>query len=299
MIDATDLTKRFDTFTALDHINLQIETGSIFGLVGSNGSGKSTLLRLLSGVYLADGGQLTVDRSPVGDHPALKAKIFYLSDTPWFIHQSNLLEMAKFYAMMYTTFCWETYEKMLQVFPISPLGKISTMSKGMQRQAALILALACQPSYLLLDEAFDGLDPVMRAALKQVLINGISQWNMTVIIASHNLRELEDLCDHVGLLHNGKVIFNSELDQLKETLQKVQVVFPQPVEAQVFDNLKVLKATQSGSMWQLVIRGEQQEILNTLSALQPVYLEAISPTLEEIFVYELEAIGYDVHNILG
>ena len=211
MIEAVNLTKNFLTKTALDAVNFTIKDGSIYGLVGSNGSGKSTLLRLISGVYTPDGGDIIVDGMRVFDNAELKSKICYLPDNPFFIHQANINDMVKYYKMLYPTFDTERFEYLSGVFPLDPKARIATMSKGMQRQAALMLALSVNPKYLLLDEAFDGLDPVMRKVLKSLLAEGVSD-GMTAIIASHNLRDLDELCDTVGLLHNGKILFNDEID---------------------------------------------------------------------------------------
>lgn len=299
MITIKKLVKTFGDFTALDQVDITIERGQVFGLVGSNGSGKSTLLRLISGVYDCDGGELLIENQPVRDNVGLKSRIFFLSDTPYFIHQSNLVEMADFYKTIYPCFSYERFNYLTTVFPIIPTAKISSMSKGMQRQAALILALASNPDYLLLDEAFDGLDPVIRSVLKKLLITGITDRNMTVIITSHNLRVLEDLCDHVGLLHKGKIIFNDDLDSLKNRLHKVQVVFSEPPTATAFDGMDVVKMEMQGSLYNLIIRGDKEEIMGKLSSMNPVFLEALSPTLEELFIFEMEVAGYDVQNIIG
>ena len=298
MINAKGLTKVFGTLKALDEVDIEIKDGIVFGLVGSNGSGKSTLLRLISGVYTPDGGELLVDNEQVLDNIPLKNKVFFLSDNPYFIHQSNLNEMAAFYNKVYDNFDIGKFSYLLTIFPINPSMKIQLMSKGMQRQAALILALSASPQYLLLDEAFDGLDPVIRGALKKILADGIAQRGMTVIISSHNLRELEDLCDHVGLLHQGKLIFSDDLDNLKTRLHKVQIAFAMVPDTSVFEGLDVVKIEKQGSLMHLVIRGEKQEILDKLQLLNPILLETLSPTLEELFIYEMEVAGYDIHSVI-
>ena len=199
MIELINLTKKFGEFKAVNEVNAKIEDGCIYGLVGSNGSGKSTLLRLLSGVYYPDGGNISVDGFEVFNNPVLKSQIFYLPDSPYFFKNATIKEMAEFFEGLYPTFDRARFDHLKSVFPISTTDKIDNMSKGMQRQAALMLALSTNPKYLLLDEAFDGLDPVMRSVLKELLIDGIETNQMTVIIASHNLRELEDLTDHIAL----------------------------------------------------------------------------------------------------
>ena len=299
MIKTQGLTKRFDEKIALNAIDIEIAEGSIYGLIGSNGSGKSTLLRLISGVYMPDGGEITVDSEPVFDNPSVKAKVAFLGDTPYFLPQSNIDEMARFYERLYPTFSREIYNKLISEFPLNPKSRISAMSKGMQRQAALILAISTSPKYLLLDEAFDGLDPVMRKVLKSLLINGAEANGMTTIIASHNLRELEDLCDRVGLIHNGEIIFNDEIEVLKGGLHKVQMAFERIPETSAFNGLDILKIERTGSILQAVVRGDENEIMEYVGKLSPIFAECIEPTLEEMFLYELEVTGYDVKSIIS
>lgn len=298
MIKITNLVKRFDDLIALKGINLKISDGKIYGLLGANGSGKSTLLRLISGVYLPDYGEIKVDFEKVSDNAEIKSRIFFLPDTPYFIHQTNLKKMAAFYKMMYPTFSQSRFEYLCRVFPIDSKAKISSMSKGMQRQAALMLALSCNPKYLLLDEAFDGLDPIIREVVKKLLITGIAENDMTVIIASHNLRELEDLCDSAILLYKGQVIFNNEIDALKDNLQKIQLAYKTPPEEEMFDGIDVVKSEKHGSVIQLIARGSKEDVFERLSATEPLFIEAMTPTLEELFIYELEAKGYDVQSVL-
>lgn len=297
MIEAINLTKRFENKVALDSVNFEIKEGSVYGLVGSNGSGKSTLMRLISGVYTSDGGDILIDGEKPFNNPQLKSKICYLPDTPYFIHQSNINEMAKYYAMLYPTFDWERFEYLSSIFPLNKKARIATMSKGMQRQAALMLCLSVRPKYLLLDEAFDGLDPVMRKVLKSLLAEGVSD-GMTAIIASHNLSDLESLCDSVGLLHNGNIVFNEDIDNLKGNVHKVQAVFSMIPDLSVFDELKPMKIEKTGSLIQLVVKGDEKEIKSFLNALVPVFIELVPPSLEEIFVYELEEKGYDFEELL-
>ncbi|MBP3627295.1 MAG: ABC transporter ATP-binding protein [Clostridia bacterium] len=297
MIEAINLTKRFENKVALDAVNFEIKEGSVYGLVGSNGSGKSTLMRLISGVYTPDGGDILIDGEKPFNNPQLKSKICYLPDTPYFIHQSNINEMAKYYAMLYPTFDWERFEYLSSIFPLNKKARIATMSKGMQRQAALMLCLSVRPKYLLLDEAFDGLDPVMRKVLKSLLAEGVSD-GMTAIIASHNLSDLESLCDSVGLLHNGNIVFNEDIDNLKGNVHKVQAVFSMIPDLSVFDELKPMKIEKTGSLIQLVVKGDEKEIKSFLNALVPVFIELVPPSLEEIFVYELEEKGYDFEELL-
>ena len=298
MIQVERLTKKFQTYTALNQISVSVQPGSVFGLVGSNGAGKSTLLRTIAGIYKPDSGTVAIDGTPIFEHPNVKNDIFFISDFPYFIPQSNMKEMAKFYASMYSNWSHERYRELCSLFPIEEKMKISSMSKGMQRQVALICALSTQPKVLLMDEIFDGLDPVMRQLLKKLLAREVSERNITVMIASHNLRELEDVCDHVGLLHQGGVVFERELDGLKLNLHKLQAVFKPMISMDVFSDLDILKFDMKGSLINMVIRGDKGVISRRIEALKPVYFEMLPLTLEEVFISEMEVSGYDIDKII-
>lgn len=298
MIQVERLTKKFQTYTALNQISVSVQPGSVFGLVGSNGTGKSTLLRTIAGIYKPDSGTVAIDGTPIFEHPNVKNDIFFISDFPYFIPQSNMKEMAKFYASMYSNWSHERYRELCSLFPIEEKMKISSMSKGMQRQVALICALSTQPKVLLMDEIFDGLDPVMRQLLKKLLAREVSERNITVMIASHNLRELEDVCDHVGLLHQGGVVFEQELDGLKLNLHKLQAVFKPMISMDVFSDLDILKFDMKGSLINMVIRGDKGVISRRIEALKPVYFEMLPLTLEEVFISEMEVSGYDIDKII-
>ena len=298
MIQVERLTKKFQTHTALNQISVSVQPGSVFGLVGSNGAGKSTLLRTIAGIYKPDSGTVAIDGTPIFEHPNVKNDIFFISDFPYFIPQSNMKEMAKFYASMYSNWSHERYRELCHLFPIEEKMKISSMSKGMQRQVALICALSTQPKVLLMDEIFDGLDPVMRQLLKKLLAREVSERNITVMIASHNLRELEDVCDHVGLLHQGGVVFEQELDGLKLNLHKLQAVFKPMISMDVFSDLDILKFDMKGSLINMVIRGDKGVISRRIEALKPVYFEMLPLTLEEVFISEMEVSGYDIDKII-
>ena len=298
MIQVERLTKKFQTYTALNQISVSVQPGSVFGLVGSNGAGKSTLLRTIAGIYKPDSGTVAIDGTPIFEHPNVKNDIFFISDFPYFIPQSNMKEMAKFYASMYSNWSHERYRELCSLFPIEEKMKISSMSKGMQRQVALICALSTQPKVLLMDEIFDGLDPVMRQLLKKLLAREVSERNITVMIASHNLRELEDVCDHVGLLHHGGVVFEQELDGLKLNLHKLQAVFKPMISMDVFSDLDILKFDMKGSLINMVIRGDKGVISRRIEALKPVYFEMLPLTLEEVFISEMEVSGYDIDKII-
>ena len=299
MIQIKNLTKRFDKLIAVDNMSLNIETGSVLGLVGSNGSGKSTLLRLLSGVYQSDGGEIIVDGKKLFDNPKAKGECYFIPDFPYFYNGSTVNNTAFLYRQIYPNWSEEKFEHYCSVFPIKRNDKIINMSKGMQRQAALILALSTCPKYLFLDEIFDGLDPVVRHLLKKILIGHVSEHGMTVIIASHNLRELEDLCDNICLMHRGQVLMSREIDAIKLGIRKVQVAFAELPQVQnPFAGINVLNMWQNGNIFNITIRGNEEEFMPKLNALNPVYVSAMPLTLEEIFISEMGVAGYDVNSIL-
>lgn len=299
MIEAKNLTKIFDGSKALDSVDFTVGQGSVFGLVGSNGAGKSTFLRLLAGVYRPDGGTLLVDGAAPFENSAVKGRVLFISDYPYFFPQATLSEMAAFYRALYPRWNENKYAGLCGVFPIAQKRRLADMSKGMQRQAALVCALACQPDYLLLDEIFDGLDPVMRQILKRVLAGEVSGRGMSAVIASHNLRELEDVCDHVGLFHRGGVVFEQELDALKCGLCKVQAVFKPMPEPGTFPGLHILKSSVHGALLELLVRDPKEKVKAALEGRGALSVEAVPLTLEEVFISEMEVAGYDLENILG
>lgn len=299
MIEAMNLAKKFEDAYALSTLNACIQQGSIYGLIGSNGSGKSTLLRLIAGVYRPDEGHLTVDGQEAFENPAVKERIFFVSDEFYHFPQCTMDDMARFYRAVYTRWSDERYQQMAGLFPIPRNKKLSTFSKGMRRQAALVLALAVQSDYLLLDEAFDGLDPIIRGALRKILADRVANQGSTVIITSHNLRELEDMCDHVGLLHQGRIVFERELDALKLGFCKIQAAFrPMPEEAQLRALLDIMQLQVQGSLVHMVVRGHPEKATALLEGLGPIFCESVPLTLEEVFIHEMEAIGYDYNNVI-
>lgn len=298
MIELRSLTKQFDKNLALNALDLTIESGGVYALVGSNGSGKSTLLRTIAGVYAADAGTVLIDGEAAFDAPQVKRKIFFLPDTPTFFKNATVLSMADFYRRFYPNFDMAQLRSLETVFPIRLEMRIDRMSKGMQRQAALMLALSAGTEYLLLDEAFDGLDPVVRGTLKSLLMTWAQDRGTTTLIASHNLRELEDLCDHVTLLHGGKIVCSDGLEDLRSGIHKVQAAFrTMPTDADL-SGLNILKTQRTGSLLQMVIRGEREEIVRRINSMDILFAETIEPSLEEIFIFEMEARGYDIKNLL-
>ncbi|MBQ9429310.1 MAG: ABC transporter ATP-binding protein [Clostridia bacterium] len=298
MIKIGNVTKYYDTFKSLDGVSAVIENGSVFGLVGSNGSGKSTLLRVMCGVFRPDGGEVLYDGIPVYENPTLKNEILYLSDEQYFLAGGTLSDMAALYAACYSRFSYEKFHKLLQIFGLDAGRKIQTFSKGMQKQAAILLALAAEPKVLLCDETFDGLDPVMRQTVKKLLADAVAERGLTAVIASHNLRELEDICDHIGLLHKGGILFESEIDTLKDNIHTVQAVFDRQITAEELKSLGAVSLKQRGSMVTAVVRGTRAEVENKIQALAPNFFEIIPLTLEEIFISEMEERGYDCTKII-
>ena len=297
MIEINGITKTFGKNYALRDMNCKIDSGSVFGLIGSNGAGKSTLLRIIAGVYKPDQGSVTIDGEKIFENIRTKNRIFFVGDTPYYFQQATLYDMAKFYACIYSRWSEKRFTELLTVFPIDPKMKVAHMSKGMQRQCMLMLALASSPDILLLDEAFDGLDPVIRQLVKKMLSTMVLD-NATVIIASHNLRELEDLCDHVGLLHLGGVVFERELDSAKIGIYKLQAAFATLPSPDMLSGLDIIKMETKGSVVSLMARGDKDQILAEIDKLEPLFSELLPLTLEEVFIHEMEAIGYDFSNLL-
>ena len=299
MIEIKNLTKKFDKVVAVNNMSVKISDGAVVGLVGSNGSGKSTLLRLLAGVYEPDSGSVLIDGNRLFDCSSAKGECYFIPDFPFFYNNSTIDNMAFLYRELYSNWNEDAFNHYCSVFPIKRNAKIINMSKGMQRQAALILALSTCPKYLFLDEIFDGLDPVVRQMLKQILIDRVSEKNTTAVIASHNLRELEDLCDHVCLMHRGTVIMEREIDELRIGLRKVQVAFANvPDVPNIFEGINVVNVWRNGNIFNITIRGTEEEFMPKLNALDPIYVSAMPLTLEEIFISEMGAAGYDANNII-
>lgn len=288
MISFSNVVKRFDEKLVLDNINWKLSKGHCYGLVGPNGSGKSTLLRLISGVIEADTGTVFVDRENVFDNPPAKEKIFFLADDPYFFPQSNMDEMRAFYQRFYPNFDVQKYQMLLEDFKLDPFTKINSFSKGMKRQVMLILGLASNPDILLLDEAFDGLDPLMRFKLRQYIAQEISENEILVVISSHNLRELEDICDHIAMINNNKLQMDSATDEMQDTYHKYQLVFKDRFDIEVLKALNPLHVSGTDRIFTMIVKGDKTEIEPSLKALNPMILEQGHASLEEIFIYETE-----------
>ncbi|MFV0496739.1 MAG: ABC transporter ATP-binding protein [Candidatus Fimivivens sp.] len=298
MIKIENVTKRFESSTALDQVSIEIQKSCIYGLVGTNGSGKSTLLRLIAGVYSPDGGSVSIDGEVAYENPEKKQQVFFVSDDLYFHPQARLQDMADFYRAAYQRWDEVRYHKLCELFPIGTKRKLSTFSKGMRRQAALILALSCAPDYLLLDEAFDGLDPVIRHAVRRIISDMISEYDMTAVISSHNLRELEDFCDRVSLLHKGTLKLECTIDHIQLGFCKVQAVFENLPQNLELEGVSIISKEIRGRVVTLVCAAGEKEAIAAVSKLNPILCEAINLTLEEVFIYEMEAVGYDYSKII-
>ena len=298
MIHAENVTMRFGDFTALNKLTCTIPDSCIYGLIGSNGAGKSTFLRLISGVYRPGEGEITVDGMPVWENPAAKAGIVYVPDDLYFLPQSNMNRMAAYYNALYPNFSYERFRNLTGTFKLDPNANLNTFSKGMRRQAATILALSTLPKYLFFDETFDGLDPVMRNLVKQVIYNDVMERKTTTIITSHSLRELEDGCDQLALLHKGGIVFESDVQNLKTSLIKVQIGFREPFTKEKFEGIDMVSYTQVGSVASCIVRGEKEELAPRLSAMSPALLDFLPLSLEEVFMCEMEALGYAFKDVL-
>ena len=299
MIKIESVTKNFGDVCSLDQVTLQIPDGSIFGLIGSNGSGKSTLLRAMSGIFAADKGCILYDGFNIWENTEQKAKLVYLSDEPYFLPHSSIEDMRNLFSSLYPTFDNGKFDKLLNLFGLPLRRKINTFSKGMQKQTSVLLGLSVCPKYLFCDETFDGLDPVMRHLVKRILMEDIAERGTTVVIASHNLRELEDICDHIALLHKGKLLFQNDLDDMKLSIQKIQAVFTDEGAEEKLRELPLLNLERRGSMFTIVARGTRDEWEERLQAMHPQFYECIPLTLEEIFIAEMEENGYDFTEILA
>jgi ABC-2 type transport system ATP-binding protein len=303
MIVAKNVTMTFDApgrapFVALQSLSCSIPKGCIYGMIGSNGAGKSTFLRLLSGVYAPRERGIEIDGEPVWENPTAKGRIVYIPDELYFLPQSNIREMAKLYRSLYPRFSNERLYELTAAFHLDERANIQTFSKGMKRQAATVLALASRPDYLFFDETFDGLDPVMRQMVKQVIYEDVMERQMTTIITSHSLQELEDTCDQLALLHRGGIVFESDVQDLKTSLFKVQIAFDEPYSKEKFEGIDKLSYSQVGSVSGFVVRGDREWVEHRLRAMSPLLLDLLPLSLEEVFVHEMKALGYSVDDMV-
>lgn len=298
MLEAKNVVKTFDGFRALDGLTMTVPKGAVYGLVGPNGAGKSTVIRHLAGIYRQDSGEVLLDGQPVYEDPAVKRRMTVIGDDWYYFPQANIREMAHFFAGLYPAFSWERYEKLKQVFPLNEKMMLRRMSKGMQKQAAFWLTVCCMPEYLILDEPVDGLDAVMRRQVWSLLLGDVAERGTTVLVSSHNLRELEDVCDHVGILNKGRVLLERSLSDLQDNTVKLQVAYQGVTEPVLPAELNILHRSHVGRVYTYIVRGSSEEILRRMQITEPVLLESIPLTLEEIFIYELGGVEYAAKDIL-
>ena len=299
MIQVKDVVKTFDGVRALDGLTMTVPSGSIYGLVGPNGAGKSTILRHINGVYRQDSGEVLVDGAPVYENPAVKARLASIPDELYYFLSASTRDMMRFFRGFYPRFDQARYQALKDVFTtVDERQSIRRLSKGMQKQSAFWLALCCRPDVLVLDEPVDGLDPVMRRQVWSLLMGDVAEHGTTVLVSSHNLRELEDVCDHVGILSRGKVLIERSLSDLQENVVKMQVVFQEKQLPQLPADLEILNISQVGRIHTLIVRGNATEVTNRLAAYAPILMEALPLTLEEIFIYELGGEDYAVRDIV-
>ena len=296
MIEIKGITKTFGSFTALDALSFTVPTGSVYGLVGPNGAGKSTIIRHIAGIYRPDSGEILIDGQPVYENPEVKSRIAYVADDLFRFNFATMNDMAKFYASIYPRFSWERFQSLLEIFPLNAKMQMRRFSKGMQKQAALVLCLSMQADILILDEPMDGLDPVIRREVWSLLMADVAEHNTTVLISSHNLRELEDVCDHVGILHHGKLLLARDLSELQDNICKIVLALPEGT--QIPNGLDILHQETKGQLTTLIIHGKASEVKPFLQLVNPVFMDVMPLTLEEIFIYELGGADYEVKNIL-
>lgn len=292
MIKVSELTKEFDGYKAVDNVSCEIPDGCIYGMVGSNGAGKSTFLRMLSGVYKQNSGSILYDGEPVYENVAVKKRIAFVADDLYFINNATMDRMAQCYASFYKSFDYDRYRNLTQAFKLNPKKSLNTFSKGMRRQASIILAISTKPDYLFLDETFDGLDPVMRNLVKSLICRDVEERKATAILTSHSLRELEDTCDQLGLLHKGGLLLESDISDIKTSLFKIQVAFSQPFSKDNFAGMDILHFEKQGSVANIIMKGDMERSRLAILDMNPLFLDMLPLTLEEVFTYEMEALGY-------
>ena len=299
MIKVINVVKTFDGFHALDGLTMTAERGSIYGLVGPNGAGKSTILRHIMGIYRPDSGSVLIDGDQVYENPAVKAKIAAIPDELYYFNSASTRDMMRFYRGIYPSFDQERYGKLKEAFPaVDERRPIRRLSKGMQKQSAFWLALSCRPDYLLLDEPVDGLDPVMRRQVWSLLMGDVAERGATVLVSSHNLRELEDVCDHVGILSHGKVALERSLSELQGGTVKLQIAFQAETPPELPEDLHIVHTSHVGRVYTYIVRGTAEEVTAKFKPLDPLFADALPLTLEEIFIYEMGGEDYAVRDIV-
>jgi len=299
MIKIENISKSYDDIKAVDDISVDIGESIVFGLLGTNGAGKSTLLRMISGIIKPDKGTVTIDDKAVFDNEEVKRNMFFISDSPYFFANSNPMDMQAYLNIQYPQFDKEKFREYLKTFNLSEKRKIGTYSKGMKRQLALLLGICSNAKYLLCDESFDGLDPVMRQGVKSIFAKEMDERGLTPVIASHNLRELEDICDHVGLLHKGGVLLSKDLEDMKLNIQRVQCVFAsKDDEDRIKQMVDIVTVDRTGSLVTYTLRGTREDVENAFACVKTIFFETLPLSLEEIFISETEVVGYDIKKLI-
>lgn len=298
MIRVNNVVKNFERFRVLDGVNLHVKKGAIYGLIGPNGAGKSTIIRHIVGLYRPDQGEITIDGMPVFDNPRVKERFAYIPDDLFYYAQANIMEMKRFYQGIYRKFDEKLFYKISDAFAgIDPKTPIRRLSKGMQKQAAFWLAISCRPDLMILDEPVDGLDPVMRRQIWSIIMSDVAEHETTILVSSHNLRELEDVCDHVGIMHKGRIILEHSLGELQSSVCKIQVAYQERMP-KLPPRFEVLHMSSTGRVYTLIVRGNPGEAKAQLQETNPMLIDVLPLTLEEIFIYELGGADYAVKDIL-
>lgn len=293
MIRAAGITKKFGSFVALDEVSCNIMDGCVYGLVGSNGAGKSTFLRVLAGIYKPDSGLAYIDDKPVYENPEAKKDISFVADDLYFVPGASMNKMAVMYKRLIDSFDMKRFKELTAIFKLDPDKNIANFSKGMKRQAAIILTLSTRAKYMFFDETFDGLDPVMRNLVKKLICEDVAEKGSTVIITSHSLRELEDICDHLALLHKGGLVLDSDVLEMKTTQFKVQVAFNDEFNESRFWDMNITRYRQMSSVANMIVNGDREQMVERFRSMNPIVLDVLPLTLEEVFTYEMEALGYE------
>lgn len=298
MIQVSDVSKSFQGLKALNSVNMHVPKGSVYGLVGPNGAGKSTIIRHITGVYRPDSGSILIDREPIWENVSAKSKMAYIPDDLFYFLQADTLEMKRFYQGIYPSFDSDLFERLHDFFPsIDTKRNIRRLSKGMQKQVAFWLALCCNPELLILDEPVDGLDPVMRRQIWSIILTKVAEHDTTVLVSSHNLRELEDICDHVGIMHQGTLLLEHSLSDLQSSISKIQIAFQEGMPV-LPDNFEILHMSNIGRVYTLIVKGNPEEARQKLSSMNPILIDFLPLTLEEIFIYEMGGANYEIKDIL-
>ena len=298
MIKAEKVTKTFSGFKALNDMSLNVKKGSVYGLIGPNGAGKTTIIKNLTGIYTPDNGVLEIDGKPVFENPEVKQELIYIGDDLYFFPSYSILDTAKFYSGIYKNWSWERFESLKEIFKIDVKRKVRRLSKGMQKQVAFWLGICACPKVMILDEPVDGLDPVMRKNVWKIVLQDVAEHETTVLVSSHNLRELEDVCDHVGIMHKGEVVLEKALDDVKGNIHKIQLAFKDEFPENLKSRINILHAESIGRVHMIIAKGDSEEIKNIVSEYSPLICDLIPLTLEEVFIYELGGMGYEFENII-